>query len=559
MSETLALLRIAIASSRLLLSVLLISLCLAEASALLTMMVGPDFGGGAALAALYCVLLPSFVASIVLFDYRDNGDMNLPESGCSHWLLRMPIHAWKIAIVPVILRTLWVFGLWIMVLLVARQFEFTGEIPLIGPPICLAAVAVWVLVIAWRPFRSGWRRLAAIALAIPILYCCVGATFVAANINQVEWRPIAIPVSIVLAVALYLAGVWVAIRSVALARTCTMGIIPAQGRGAEGDVLSTADESVRFYRNARHALVHHDWIKSRLMIRRVLVAFVIPSIIGATLFLPLHIVALIMVLVGFAEFAAVAAWSGASTAPGSQGFPPYLAASPLRSSTIAWSRTVAMLIIGAAIYCCVLFIFAGWACWPENRQIWSRWAADRLAELDGSSLSATNVGVRWSLVIVFAWATFFLSRLVAYLWIVLSGRTWLSILMTVVSGLVYLTPVGVGLRWFMVQTDWESTRISALSYLPLVPLVVAGLLVLKVVALITSIIAVTKKGLARRSEVGRIVVIWTLITLMVSGSIAMLVPDPRVTFAWCLAVTTLMIPLSRVIALPLALAWDRHR
>jgi hypothetical protein len=145
------------------------------------------------------------------------------------------------------------------------------------------------------------------------------------------------------------------------------------------------------------------------------------------------------------------------------------------------------------------------------------------------------------------------------MWISLAGRTWVVMLMAVVSGTVYLTPVGVALRWFMAQTDWETTRISALSYLPLVPVFTAGFLVLKGIALIASVIAVTRQRVVTHSEVIRVVAIWSVITLLVSGAIMMLVPDPRVTFLWCLAVTSLVIPLSRVIVLPLALAWNRHR
>lgn len=559
MSETVALFRIAIASNRLLLSVLLISLGLAQVAALLTMVVGPDSGAEISLACLYFVLLPAVIASIVLFDYRDNGDMNLPESGCSHWLLRTPVRAWKIAIVPVVLRTAWVFGLWLMFAIAMSRVEFDGELPLIAPPVSLAAAAIWVLVIAWRPFRSGWRRLAALAFAVPLLYLCFAATFAAPNLNQVEWRPIAIPLSIGLAFGLYLAGVWVAIRSVALARTCTMGLIPAHGRGLSGDGSIAGNSDVRLFRGARHALIHHDWIKSWQMIRRVTLLFVAPGIVAATLLLPLHIVSLVVVLVAFAEFAVVTAWSAASAEPTTPALAPYLAASPLRSATIAWSRMVAMLMISAAVYSMIMLVFAGWACWPENRLIWSQWAADRLADLDHSSLSATNVGIRWSIVIVFGWAAFFISRQAAYIWIPMAGRVWLTVTMTGISGLFYFTPVVIGLRWFMQQTDWETTKASALGYLQLLPIVVAGLLVLKLVAVVISIIALNRQRLANKRELVQVVSIWALITLLIATSLALLIPDPRVTLVWCLAVTALMAPLTRVNALPLAVAWDRHR
>lgn len=559
MSETIALFRIALVSHRLLLTVLLIALGLAHVAAFLTILVNPETGAEAAIVPLFFVLMPAAIASIVLFDYRNNGDMGLPESGCSHWLLRTPVAAWKIAIVPVFLRTIWVCILWGLFLLAAKREGFAGELPLITPPIALAAAATWVLVIAWRPFRSGWQRLIALAIAVPILYLCAAGTFAAPNLNQVEWRPIAVPVSIMLTFAIYLSGVWVAIRSVALARSSTTGIIPEHGRVRAAGAEADGDSDVRLFRNARHALVFHEWIKSREMIRRISVGFVIPAIIAATLLLPLQIVSLVLVLVGFAELAIVTGMSAGRDGPRVPALAPYLVSSPLRSATIAWSRMVGMLLISAAVYSTVFVVFAGWACWPSNREIWSQWAAERLAALDGSSLSAFNVGVRWSLVIVFGWAVFFLSRVVGFMWIPIAGRVWLTVLMTVVSSLVYLTPVGIGLRWFMQQTDWEGTKASALAYFQLVPYLIAGLLVLKLIAVIVSIITLRRQRLASNAEVTRLVAIWVSLTLLIAISINLLVPDPRATFAWCLSVTALVIPLSRVIALPISLAWDRHR
>jgi hypothetical protein len=456
------------------------------------------------------------------------------------------------------LRTVWIIGVWVLLVGAARYSGFDEELPLIGPPICLSAAAIWVLVIAWRPFRSGWRRLAVLTFAVPILYCCVGATFAAPYITQVQWRPIAITSSIVVATAIYFTGIWVAIQSVGLARTCSMGIIPEVGKNIAGDVLSADEGKIRRYKSARHALVCHDWIKSRKLVRNVFILAVVPTIIGVSLFLPLHVGVLVFVLVAFADFAAVAALGAGSTAQTASVMPPYVSTSPLRTATIAWSRMVAMLAIAAGIFFCILLVFAGWACWPENREIWFRWAEDRAATVGGPAVAFT-VGVRWSVVIVFASAIVLLGRLAAYMWISLAGRTWVVMLMAVVSGTVYLTPVGVALRWFMAQTDWETTRISALSYLPLVPVFTAGFLVLKGIALIASVIAVTRQRVVTHSEVIRVVAIWSVITLLVSGAIMMLVPDPRVTFLWCLAVTSLVIPLSRVIVLPLALAWNRHR
>src|SRR5690606_27057733 len=96
---------------------------------------------------LVCCLLPAAIFSLVMFDYGHSGNMLLAESGCSAWLLRMPIHSWKIAVVPIVLRTLWISILWLTMAISLQLFPPNDSLPRLAPCLCLSAASIWLLVI----------------------------------------------------------------------------------------------------------------------------------------------------------------------------------------------------------------------------------------------------------------------------------------------------------------------------------------------------------------------------------------------------------------------------
>ena len=136
-------------------------------------------GGRAAIAGVFLALLPAGIASLMLFDYGQTKNMNGAESGCDDWLLRMPIASWKIAFAPIVLKTLWIVGIWCVFALTATYFGFDEEsLPSFFPAVVFFSGAmVWVLFLAWRPFRSGWWRMGLIICMIPAIYldsCRIG-------------------------------------------------------------------------------------------------------------------------------------------------------------------------------------------------------------------------------------------------------------------------------------------------------------------------------------------------------------------------------------------------
>ncbi len=556
MPELLALTRLAIVRSRLLLLLMVSAVAIGVATVFVAGPIGQDdLGAKIAIIALFCTMLPAALSSIVLFDYAAEGNMNLPESGCSHWVLRMPVQSWKVACVPLILKTLWVTALWLVFVFVARFLDAEDDLPLVAPSICLSATAIWVLVLAWRPFRSGWHRLAALTIVVPVLYCCIVAVFVSPHLKTVEWRPTATYATFTMAIVLYIAGVWLAVRAVALARTSITGVVPEFGKQREASWLSGGGDRERHYQSAVHTLVSHDLNESQGWVRKTLIVGVIPAIVIFSLFIPVCVPSVVIVFWVFAYLAAIAVMRAGSALNSS--LPPYLAASPLSNATIAWSRFATAMLIATCVSSSILVVFAGWCCWAANRHAWLVWASQRADDV--GSADPVMIGLRWSIAIVIASATFVLGRLASYFWFGMTGRQWVSVAMTVVMGLMVFVPLSIAFRWFAQQRDWESAQTSALYYAGFLPAIVTGLLVLKSLAVAAAVAVVSSRKLVSHSSMLRVIAIWAAITLLVATSLAMLIPDPRATYLWCLGLTALAVPLARVLVLPASIAWNRHR
>ncbi len=561
MSELLALTRLSLVRSRLLLTLMASAVAMAAATAFFAGPLSPQTAGHDSVAqkivffSFFFTLIPAAVSSILLFDYSAESNMNLPESGCSHWVLRMPIRSWKIASVPLVLKTLWVTAIWVQFVFITRYVGVQETIPVIAPSICFSAAAVWVLVLAWHPFRIGWHRIIALLFAVVVLYCCVGAVFLSPNLKQVQWRPTATFATHVAVIVLYASGFWLTIRAVTIARTSITGVIPESGEQREASWLAGGGDRERRFRSPIHALVSHDLTKSRAWIRKTFIIGVIPAILIFTLFIPFSVPSVVLVFFVFAYLAGIAI-SRTGYSP-EQGMSPYLATSPLSNSTIAWTTFVAPMLLASGVFFFILFVFAGWGCWAENREVWLQWSSMRASDL--GSTDVLMIGLRWSSAIVIAVATFALGRLASFHWIGMTGRQWVGFVMAVAIGLTILVPMGIVVRWFIQQKDWESTRTAALEFAGYLPAIAIGLLVVKGLCVGVSIAALRGRNLVSLNSTLWVIAIWIGVTLLIATSLAVLIPDPRATYLWCLGLTALAIPLARVLVLPASVAWNRHR
>ncbi|MGI9473436.1 MAG: hypothetical protein ACR2NZ_17980, partial [Rubripirellula sp.] len=330
MPETLALVRLALLRHKWLLVLIAGVVVLGQAIALLS--ISPEYPtgyGDISIFALSISLLPAAIASIILFDYGHDGDMATPDSGCSPWLLRMPIADWKIATVPVVLKTIWISVLWLLFVHAAQRLGVKEPIPLITPCFAFSASAIWILVIAWRPYRNGWGRLLSLMVIVPAIYIGIGLTFVAPSIKQVDWRPLATQASLVGSITMYCASVWLIIRSITLARTAPQGVIPSAATVRADSSVSENASVVKRFRGPSHALIHHDLICTLHWVKRVVLVTALPLTFVLVLFFRLGTPAVVGAFIGFAYFGLFAVSRSSVTGDSQRTLPPYLATSPL--------------------------------------------------------------------------------------------------------------------------------------------------------------------------------------------------------------------------------------
>ena len=520
-------------------------------------------GDFVATVALLLSLLPSGVAAIVLFDYGLEQDLVQHESGCSHWILRMPIDDWKIAIVPVILKTAWISGLWILFVSIARWMG-ASSIPMLMPCIAFSAIGVWIMVLSWRPVRHSLLRLAWLVLAAIVLYVALVGAIASPTIKPVEWRMPAIIASGIGCVSLYVGGIVCLIRSTQLARINPGGIVPAGepsrrlGSAVNPAPRETSMQPARIYRNQTQALFRHDFQRSIHWIRKIYLLFVMPTILLYALFVPVGAFGVITALSLFTYWAGMAVSRTLESGEASRGLPVYLAASPLRTKTLAWTRQLFPLAIASVTFSCVLLLFLGWSCWETNRQAWMGWAEAQAKSLDAPN-DAFRIGFQLSIAVVLGVGVAALGRIAAFWWVGLTGRPWVSIVCTILTSVALLIPLGSALTWFLQQKDWESTQSSALDLLTWLPWLIGTWLIGKAGLALAAGIASWRRGLVTVADLLWVCLIWMALAVALAFCFERLLPYRFVTLPWCLATTALVIPLARILVMPLALSMDRHR
>lgn len=515
---------------------------------------------------LVCVMFPTVLLSIVVFDYGGSGNLVAAGSGCSHWVLRMPIHSWKIAVVPILLRSAWVSGLWMMLALNLWVMEPHRPLPWLGPCAALSAASVFLLVVGWQPFTVAFLRIPALAIGAVAIFACFVSILSAAGVDGQPWpRGWTFLVS-VLGIVIYGSTVALAMRAIATARLNATGIVPELRAAAPRKIV--------------HALTQRDWLITRsgpftgplraliwhevLLIEKAATYMLIFCVVPASIFwiaiVPLNAVAFWIVNAMFC-YAAIFAINGSHATPMARGvstIPTLLSASPLSNATIAWTRWLVPVAVASAIYLCVATVLVGWFLWPSNRVQWLQWAEAQRSWCDASG-SSVSIGLRLQLAAWLAFFIFAISRLSSYWWIGQTGRQWFVVVTSSIAIALYLVPFSLGLAWFMRQTDWQDVQTMGHLLLRQASTAIGVAMVLKIIAVALVAMQVYRKRLVDASTLATVLAIWLGVVATVSVGLWLLIPSSQITFAAVTSVTVITIPLARMLAMPWAVAWNRHR
>jgi hypothetical protein len=161
---------------------------------------------------------------------------------------------------------------------------------------------------------------------------------------------------------------------------------------------------------------------------------------------------------------------------------------------------------------------------------------------------ARGILVLWSAALVLGtWRA-----LVVNLWVGLCGRTWM-----VSAHMILIALVGLQLlaQWAFTMSDltrrgWFEAAL---------PWMLGGVVALKFALAGWAISASRRRGLLSAGTAGKLVGLWCLAAALLFALLAWLVPTDMVETRWLAFAVVLFLPLGRLLAAPLALAWNRHR
>ncbi len=389
----------------------------------------------------------SFVAGLAalrLFHFGNRADMRNAESDCNDWLLRMPVDSWKIAIVPIVVKTSWIalfWSIWIYVLSDLMSTDLRQPIPYIGPIVAVSAASIWIMMLMWRPFRSGPWRMAVLIPSVILLYAmCTNAFVVVMAPSDLRMSLHTKAALQFIPVVVYFFASGMAIQSVYLARTNINGIVPELSRNRDAGRAVGGDRVIE-YSSKAWALAHHDWLSARLWIFKVFLIGVVPLAIAIS---PLPLGP--MIICEFLLFGCCASAAdsriGANLQQPMQ-FPAYLAAKPIDTAAVAWTRLVLCVFVSSITLSYILLLFALSASWEGHREIWMKWSANRAVAID--SIDVVGVVLRWSAAIFVATFVTIIGLINSFHWVNMYGRQWLSLAVMVLVGAAVLTII-VGRR-----------------------------------------------------------------------------------------------------------------
>lgn len=568
MSDTLALTRLCFLRTRKLLLAaiaLLVGLHLA-------VIVGSFGGPGATDILIPCyviAIIPLCLASIALFDAGIGGDLSGETSGYHAWLIRSPIPAWKLAVIPIAMKAAWVALLWAFVAVTCAVFLNEPDVAIYPiPALALLSIATWVCYVSWRPFSGLLPRLL-ISIVLMLggyvgMAFSIGVTIGIDDFDVSEQRLRTLTGIAVVAILGW--GVWSCIRAIKLARINVGGII---AESKSGNLLTRLvspdlrrDYSLTYLPTVTHgplqamrSLVKFENARSRIYLYRAVLFGWIPCILLHAFLIPAHFATAFTLLVAAL---CIASMSNAKQAyreqKDSRELLPLVVSSPISTATLAWSRMIGVFVNWTVLFGGVLITLFCWSLRPMNQETWNRFAA-AMTERYGNGTAAVQISIALLLVSYLIYLSFPLRST----WVDLLGRGWVTILYAVTVGLIPLVIIGAVSRFMWRQTSWEDAAAEAIGYAEYLPAIGVSLLIAKLVATAVTSIALVRQQLAYISTTIVIFVAWLMLTLLLGVTLAALVPESWASVSRMNLLAALVIPLPTILGAPLALARSRHR
>ena len=497
----------------------------------------PDGRAGAAIAPLST----TFLYFLAVFSFGLQGDLGGRASLYPARMFTLPVTTKALAGWPMVHGGVVMAILWLFAALCAR-WPWGIDLPLIWPALLGAVFLAWTQVLTWMPYGLPGLR---VIFAVVWLMSLDAIVILAVHYKASESQMIALLLpQLPLA---YLAACFAVARARRGHVPDWRGIFSRRGQLA--DVLKRQH---RFPSPADAQL----WFEWRLHGRSLptLVAMVLPFEL-ALLFVFRHeppvltSLTLLSVLVTppfMAGFVAATIGKANPAARDSYGVAPFLATRPLTSAALIAPRL--KVAIGSTLATWLLVLIAttlGLALSGTSSVVVTR--VHEIAKVMGMP-RAIVLGLLLALgLMASTW-----KQLAQNLYIGLSGREWVvksSVFLTL-SLLVVVIPT---LQWI------HDSRVGLAGLLTALPWILAALVCLKMCVAAWIAIRLYDGRLLSDQTLVKGAACWLFAVLALYGVLVWFVDTPLIARYFLLLIAILAIPLARLSAAPLALAWNRHR
>jgi hypothetical protein len=506
------------------------------------------FGGTASSPVFHLLfgaisLEPLFLALgylLFVFCYSIHTDLTAPGSGYPARMFTLPVPTHTLVLWPLLHGCVTLALGWVVVAAwILQPCGFPA--PLGWPALALTAFLAWFQAAIWWPFGLRGARL----LAVLVELCLLGGAVQAVIAYDLDPLLLAC-----LLAGLTVVGSLVAFTGVARAR-----------RGEAPDwhwLLQTIRQLSQSlprrrkpFASARGAQVWFEWrrhgLALPLLVTGLLPFSLLPHWLDKSDF-PLWKVLLFVLLLPL-----LVAGVAGTTVSGSNpevrdyyGLPPFTAVRPMTCgaliaakvkmaalSTLAAWGVLLVVVFGVIVLTGSLAELAG--LWDSCLQVLPAWRVVGLLALGLTGL------------IVVTWKQF-----VANLFIGLTGNAWV-INGIIVGGLILTVAASLLGVWIYHHPEYHEPLLRRL------PWVISSAVVLKLLAAWWALDAFRRRPLVRPSTLAQLLVLWLLSVLGLFALFAWLVPTGSVPLFYLAMGVVLFLPLARLLAAPLGLAWNRHR
>lgn len=482
-----------------------------------------------------------FMYYLAVFSFGFSGDLAARQSIFPPRMFTLPVRTETLVLGPMAHGTVAVAILVQAATLLAR-WPWGIETPIVWPALLAAVFLAWTQALTWMPY--GFRG---VRVIVTVLWLMSLDTVVLLAMHFEVSEPVMLAILLPQLPLAYLTACY------ALARARRGDVPDWRPRFMNAAaVAGTAPLSRAGFASPARAQFWFEWRRHGRTLP-ALVAILLPfelallwiargawglalEILLITLFTPVLV----------ASFTATTVSKANPHARDSYAMSPFIATLPLSSAEL----------IGAKLKMALLSTLATWLLIIVAIPVALKWSgtwpmvierAGQLAEIVGMPRTIVFV-----LLVVFGLMASTWKQCVQGLYIGLSGREWIARAMLIVV-LAFVIVVGPAVQYVV---DHNSARAVLWNSLPAI---FAVLVAVKLFAAAVVAARLTRSGLLSDRTLVRGATRWAAMVFVLYGVLAWLVSGPLVPQYFLLLLAIVAVPLARVSAAPLALAWNRHR